>query len=40
MQYYDGSEDRLEKIGHALGDVFSACIYVFVIVLMLSHFVA
>ena len=38
MQYFDASEDKLERIGKVIGDVISVCIYVFVLILMLSHF--
>jgi hypothetical protein len=38
MQYFDETEDKYERLGHAIGDVIAASIYVFVIVLMLSHF--
>jgi hypothetical protein len=38
MQYFDEADGRPERVGKVIGDVFSAFIYVFVVVLMLSHF--
>jgi hypothetical protein len=38
MQYFRETEDKYERLGHVKGDVISICVYVFVVVLMLSHF--
>ncbi len=39
MQYFDESEHNLERIGHVIGDVIAASIYLFVLILMLKSFI-
>ena len=39
MPYFNEAEDKPEMIGRALGDVFSALVYICLLILMLTHFV-
>ena len=38
MRYFRETEDRYGRLGHVIGDVIAAGVYVSVIVLMLNHF--
>jgi hypothetical protein len=37
-QYFKETPNSPERIGKVIGDVFSVCVYVCVLVLMLTHF--
>jgi hypothetical protein len=38
MQYFDDSEDNLERIGHVIGDAIALAVYLTVLVLMAARF--
>jgi hypothetical protein len=39
MPYFDESEQQLERIGHVVGDIVAASIYLFVFILMIKSLI-
>ena len=38
MQYFDGSDDKFQRIGKVIGDGLAVLVYISVLVLMFCHF--